>query len=107
VQWDCNRVYNVWGLAFILGLTSPNNQVALPTKERSAHCYGAPPCTRGGEGVKAAVRHKVRKKHREIFDFLFRLAAVASRQKAHLRQVASQNCRLAAAASRIFEKKIA
>jgi len=36
-------VHNVCGLACIFGLTSPNNQVSLNTKERSARYHGAPP----------------------------------------------------------------
>ena len=36
-------VYNVCGLPCILGLTNPNNQVSLTTKEHSARCNGASP----------------------------------------------------------------
>jgi len=35
-----NTAYNVCGLACILGLTSPNNQVSLTTKERIARYNG-------------------------------------------------------------------
>ena len=36
-------VHNVCGWACIFGLTSPNNQVSINTKERSARYHGDPP----------------------------------------------------------------
>ena len=70
-QW----VTTVCGLACILRLASPKNQVSLTIKECSARYNGAPPRARGGEGALA-----VTAKLRDNFSFS-PLSTRPSRQK--------------------------
>ena len=51
-QW-VTTIHNVGGLACILGLRGPNNQVSLTTEERGARFKGASPRARGGKGALA------------------------------------------------------
>ena len=81
-QW-VTTIHNVGGLACILGLRGPNNQVSLTTEERGARFKGASPRARGGKGALApnpfaAARHRVTTKFGSFFqsfNFSFFFAA--------------------------------